>query len=104
MYANDLRKAMEEGNRAEVCGLLGVIPPDHWQYTGSPVRAEARYESVCIVVQHVSGGTGINTYDEISVNVRFPDGKPESLGKFSAEELRLPNYIPPSQRPSGGSA
>jgi hypothetical protein len=103
MFADELRKAMRERNRKEVCHLLGAIPPGRWQYTGSPVRAEAWYGSVHIVVQHVSGGTGINTYDEVSVNVRFPDGKPELAGKYSADELRLPNYIPPSQRRSGGS-
>lgn len=91
---------MQERNRAEICGLLETIPPDRWEYTGSPVRAEARYGSVYIVVQHLSGGTGINTYDDVSVNVRFTDGGPEFLGKFSAEELRLPNYIPLSERRS----
>jgi hypothetical protein len=104
MFADDLRKALQERNRAEICDLIEAIPPDCWQYTGSPVRAEARYASVYIVVQHVSGGTGINTYDDVSVNVRFPDGEPEFAGKYSADELRLPNYIPPSQRLSGGSA
>lgn len=99
MFADELRKAIQDRNRAAICRLIEAIPANQWRYTGSPVRAEAWYESVHIVVHHISGGTGINTYNHVSVNVRLPDREPEFAGKYSAEELRLPNYIPPSQRP-----
>ena len=102
MFADELRKAIQGRNRTAVCVLIEAIPADRWQYSGSPVRAEAWYESVHIVVHHASGGTGINTYDDVSVNVRLPDCEPEFADKYSAEELRLPNYIPPSERRSGG--
>lgn len=100
MFADDLRKAMQGGGRATICRLLQAIPADRWQC--SPGFAEVWYGGVHIVVQPLGGG--INTYDSLSVNVRFPDGEPEFAGKCLADELRLPNYIPRSERPSGGDA
>jgi hypothetical protein len=45
-----------------------------------------------------SGGSGINTYDDVSIAVFWPHGTPARqgyLGRFSKDELRLPNYVPP---------
>jgi hypothetical protein len=102
MFEDELRAAVERRNRKEICQLIEAVPGERWQYTGGPVRAEVWYGSVYIVVQHVSGGSGINTYDTVSVNVLLPDGRKEFAGAYSAEELRLPNYISPSERRGRG--
>jgi hypothetical protein len=104
MFADEMKRAVRDRDRAGICRLIEAIPASRWSYPGSPPCAEAWHGSVHIVIHHCSGGTGINTYDTVSVNVRFPDGEPEWAGKYSAEELRLPNYIPPSQQRSGRAA
>jgi hypothetical protein len=59
----------------------------------------ARYSGVQIVGTS-SGGSGINTYDSISLGVTWQDRTWDPLGEYLAEELPLPNYIPPSNRKS----
>jgi hypothetical protein len=104
MFADELRRAIRDGDGAAICRLIEAIPAADWSYLGSPVYAQARKDSVEIAVHHVSGGSGINTYDSVSVYIRWPDGTKGFGGEYSAEELRLPNYIPPSQRrPSEGA-
>ena len=104
MFADELRNAVKDEDRAQICRIIKAIPADRWTYPGSPPHAEAWEDSVGIAVHHVSGGSGINTYDTVSVRILWPDGKTDFAGNYSAEELRLPNYIPPSERRSGGSA
>ena len=104
MFAHEFREALQRKDREAICRLIEGIPANRWHFEGSPIHAETWCESVHIVVQHVSGGTGINTYDTVSVNVRFPSGSPEFAGKYSADELRLPNYIPLSERPGGAAS
>jgi hypothetical protein len=99
MFADELRKAVQNGDRATICRLIEGIPASHWSYPGSPLHAQARQYSVDIAVHHVSGGSGINTYDTVSVNIRWPDGTMQFGGSHSADELRLPNYIPPAVQP-----
>jgi hypothetical protein len=102
MFADELRKAVQERDRAGICRLIEGIPAGDWGYPGSPPYAQAWKDSVEIAVLHVSGGSGINTYDRVSVNIRWPDGRKDFGGCYSAGELRLPNYIHPSRRCSGG--
>jgi hypothetical protein len=97
------RKAVEDRNRAAVCWLIESIPASRWTYAGSPPHAEAWEESVGIVVHHVSGGTGIDTYDSVSLSILWPGGSVEIGGQYTAEEFRLPNYIPQDQRHLGGN-
>jgi hypothetical protein len=98
MFADELSRAIREGDRADICRLIEAIPASCWSYPGSPPHAQAWVDSVGVAVHHVSGGTGINTYDTVSVSILWPDGTTDFGGHYSAEELRLPNYIPPSQR------
>ncbi len=100
MFATEFGTALARRNRGAICRLIESIPKNCWQYPGNPPRAEAWHDSVLICVQWVSGGSGINTYDSASVSALLPGGKPEFAGKYSARELRLPNYIPVSERPS----
>lgn len=100
MFASEFRAAFERKDRNAICRVLESIPAKCWRYPGNPPYAETLYDSVSIVVQWLSGGRGINTYDTVSVNVRWPNRKTDCAGQYSAEELRLPNYIPPSQRRS----
>ena len=102
MFADELRKAIQNRDRAAICRLIEAIPAGRWSYPGSPIHAQAWEDSVGIAVHHVSGGSGINTYDSVSVRILWPDGTTDFGGHYSAEELRLPNYIPPSQRRPGG--
>jgi hypothetical protein len=97
MFADELRKALQNRDRGVICRLIEGIPVSRWSYVGSPVHAQAWEDSVGIAVHHVSGGSGINTYDSVSVNIQWPDGTTDFGGKYSAEELRLPNYIPSDQ-------
>jgi len=74
MFADELRKAVQGGDTAAICRLIEAIPARDWSYPGSPPYAQAWKDSVEIAVLHVSGGSGINTYDSVSVNIRWHDG------------------------------
>jgi len=98
MFGDELRRAVRDRDRAGICRLIQAISASRWCYPGSPPHAQAVEDSVEIRVHRISGGSGINTYDSVSVLIRWPDGSWDSGGQYTAEELRLPNYIPPSQR------
>jgi hypothetical protein len=94
-FARELRTAHASKDKRRECQLIESIP-DQWSFFGS--RAEIVYEEVRIVA-HGIGGSGINTCGIYSVSVTWPDGTPGILGKYSAGgELRLPNYVPASDR------
>jgi hypothetical protein len=67
------------------------IPPKKWTY--SVGRSEAFFDGVGVAVHAGPGGTGINSCDDFSVAILWPDKTTETLGKFFAEELRLPNHL-----------
>ncbi len=96
MFAAELRTAHSARDKRKVCQLIESIPFDRWIYTDSP-EAVASYDGVRIAAQSY-GGSGINTYDRIYVNVLWPDQSLDFLGEYTAEELQLPNYISPSLR------
>ena len=98
MFAIEFKAALERKDRNVICRLIQSIPVNCWHYPGNPPYSQTRHDSVVIVVR--SGGGGINTYETVSVNVQWPDGKMDFAGQYSAEELRLPNYIPLSERAS----
>ena len=65
------------------------------------VTDESHAEAVCadgVRIAAYPNGGGINTYDSLSLRVMWPDKTMAHLGVCSAEELRLPNYVPLSQR------
>lgn len=96
MFADDLRTAHTSHNRQEMCRLIKSIPASRWTYPAIHV-AITFYEGMGIAA-FSTGGSDIHTYDDISIAVFWPDGTPERqgyLGRFSKDELRLPNYIPP---------
>jgi hypothetical protein len=97
MFADDLRTAHTSNNRQEMCRLIKSIPAGRWTYPARGHVAMTFYEGMGIAA-FASGGSGINNYDEVSIAVFWPDGTPERqgyLGRFSKDELRLPNYIAP---------
>jgi hypothetical protein len=100
MFADELRRAVRDRDRAAICRLVEAMPASRWSYPGSPPHAQAWKDSVGIAVHDVSGGSGINAYETFSVSILWPDRTVDFGGYDSAEELRLPNYIPPSQRRS----
>jgi hypothetical protein len=100
MFDVKLRAAHKSKDRGEKCGLMESVPANCWRYVGNPPHAQAWFDSVGIIVHALTGGSGINTYDTVSISVLWPDGETEYLGQYSSEELRLPNYIPRSQHGS----
>jgi hypothetical protein len=95
MFADDLKAAHTSNNRLEVCRLIKSIPASRWTYPAGHA-AMTFYEGIGIAA-FSSGGSGIHSYDEVSVAVFWPDETPERagyLGRFSKDELRLPNYGP----------
>lgn len=96
MFAAELRNAHKSRDKRAVCRLIESIPADRWIYLDGP-QAVAPYDGARIAA-HLYGGSGINAYDRISLNVLWPDLTIDFLGEYTAEELRLPNYIAPSQR------
>jgi hypothetical protein len=101
MFADELRRAVRDRDRAAICRLIEAIPANCWSYPGSPPHAQAWKDSGGIAVHPVSGGSGINTYESVSVSILWPDRTVDFGGYYSAEELRLPNYIPPDRRSTG---
>jgi hypothetical protein len=98
MFAEGLRKAIEDRNRAAICWLIESMSPDCWSCVANPPHAQAWQDDVGIAMHHVSGGSGIDTYDSVSVSVLWADGRVEFGGQYTADELRLPNYVPVSRR------
>ena len=91
--AKELIDACEPRDRAAVCGLVAGIAADQWLII--PGRATACLPPVTVQVWHVSGGSGINTYETVNVQVLLDgDVLPCFSDTFTAEELQIPNYIP----------
>lgn len=90
----DMCKARD---RSAICSILESIPLKDW--TIIPGRASAQIDSVNIQVWHQSGGSGINTYETVTVQL-FSEEEELTYFQdtFTADELRLPNYIPKEQR------
>jgi hypothetical protein len=95
-FETELRHAIERKDRAAICTMIESIPTDRWSV--SEGMAIATHERAQIVVHHVSGGTGIDTYEKVAVLVNWPSGQHQSLGGFTSNELRLPNYISLEER------
>jgi len=98
MFLTEFMRACELKDRAAIAQLIESIPAKCWVYPCG--HAEAWYESVGIAAQRLSGGSGINTYETVSVTVLRPDDNTSFAGQYSADELHLPNYIPRWQRVS----
>jgi hypothetical protein len=90
--AKDLIDACEARNRAIICRLIAAIPEKVWEVI--PGRATSYLPPVTIQVWHASGGSGINTYETVHVQILL-DGQvlPRFASTFTAEELQIPNYI-----------
>jgi hypothetical protein len=97
MFAAELKNAHRSGNKQTICRLIESIPAERWIYLDG-AEAVASYDGARIAA-HSYGGSGINTYDRIFLNVLWPDLTIDFLREYTAEEMQLPNYIPPSSRP-----
>jgi hypothetical protein len=97
MFAAELKNAHRSRDKQTICRLIESIPADRWIYLDG-AEAVASYDGARIAAQSY-GGSGINTYDRIFLNVLWPDLTIDFLGEYTAEEMQLPNYIPPSPRP-----
>jgi len=97
-FPDKLRAAVGNRDRVAIAELIEIIPQRAWHVV--PNRATADYMGLKVQVDHLSGGSGINTYDSVVVIVVWSDDSCSPLGKFDAAELQLPNYIAPENRPS----
>jgi len=93
-FAAELRTAHRSKDRGRVCQLIESIPPDRWIYLDGP-EAVTSYDGARIAAH---GGSVMDTYDRIYLSVLWPDQTMDLLGEYTAEELRLPTYIPPSHQ------
>jgi|ERR1017187_5577266 hypothetical protein len=96
--ANQLIAACRTRDRASICRVLESIPREEWDVI--PGKANADLDGVKVQVWHTSGGSGINSYEKVYVQV-VPDVDEHPLfaDTFTATELQLPNYITLEQRP-----
>lgn len=98
----DLIDACRKKNRGVICRLLEAIPAEGWEVV--PGRVTSLLDPLTVQAWHISGGSGINTYETVSVSILACDGTrgeqvwPLFVGKFTSDELRLPNYIPKEAR------
>jgi hypothetical protein len=84
-------------DRKAVSSLIQAIPGDRWDVV--PGLATAHLDPITVKVWHTTGGSGINTYETVGVSVLHDEqDMPLYAGSFTAEELRLPNFIPKEQR------
>jgi hypothetical protein len=97
MFAAELKNAHRSRDKQTICRLIESIPADSWIYLDG-AEAVASYDGARIAA-HSYGGSGINIYDRIFLNVLWPDLTIDFLGEYTAEEMQLPNYIPPSPQP-----
>ncbi len=102
----DLIAACREKNRGAICRRIEAIPAEGWEV--APGRATHFLNPLAVQVWHVSGGSGINTYETVCVSIlagdeiRCEEMQPLFVGEFNSDELRLPNYIPKeARRPPG---
>jgi hypothetical protein len=100
MFEVKLRATHKSKDRGEKCRLMESVPANFWRCAANPPHAQAWFDSMGITVHALTGGSGINTHDPVSISALWPDGETEYLGQYSSGELRLPNYIPRSQHGS----
>jgi hypothetical protein len=95
--AKGLIDACQPRDRASIARLVAAIAAKDWHI--KPGLATSYLDPVTVQAWHGSGGTGINTYETLHVQVLL-DGQDRPLfaDTFTAEELQLPNYIPRRQR------
>lgn len=97
--APELIAACEARDRARISTLVASIPRHAW--TVIPGQAMVQLEPLRILVWHESGGSGINTYETVIVQVFVDEENPKQFSyRFAADELQLPNYIPVDDRRS----
>lgn len=95
--APELIAACEARDRARISTLVSAIPREAWIVI--PDVAMVQLDQLRILVWHESGGSGINTYETVIVQVIVDEDDERQFSyKFSADELRLPNYIPVADR------
>jgi hypothetical protein len=92
MFVAELKNAHRSRDKQTICRLIESIPADRWIYLDGP-EAVASYDGARIAA-HSYGGSGINTYDRIFLNVLWPDLTIDFLGEYTAEEMQLPNSFP----------
>lgn len=95
--APELIAACEARDRTRISTLVSSIPRQAW--TVIPGQAMVELEPLRIVVWHETGGSGINTYETVIVQVFVDQENTKHFSyRFSADELQLPNYIPVADR------
>jgi hypothetical protein len=95
--ASELIAACESRDRVRISTLVSSVPRDKW--TVIPGQAMVQLNTLRILIWHESGGSGINTYETIIVQVIVDEENAKQFSyKFSADELQLPNYIPLDDR------
>jgi len=98
----ELSSACQAKDRGTICRLIEAIPSVRWKVI--PGRATCLLEPFTIQVWHATGGSGINTYETVCVSILAGDEfhgeqvRPLFTGTFTADELRLPNFIPKEER------
>src|ERR1700722_17114359 len=95
--APELIAACEERDRARVGTLVSSIPREAW--TVIPGQAMVQLETLRILVWHETGGSGVNTYETVIVQIIVDEKNSKQFSyRFSANELQLPNYVPVADR------
>ena len=99
-FEKEFRCIVDANDRTALCAFIESIPADRWRLSASPGSgmAIASKEWVDVIVHHHTGGTGLNTYETVVVYVKWSNGEGKYLGVFSADELKLPNYISVQER------
>jgi hypothetical protein len=97
MLSDDIKTAIGIKDKTFIAKLIASIPLGEWAFPGASPYAQTLPEDTDIVVQRISGGSGINTYERAGVTIWRSD-ELVWYGTFSSDELRLPNYISVSER------
>ncbi|HET9407732.1 MAG TPA: glycine--tRNA ligase subunit alpha [Candidatus Sulfotelmatobacter sp.] len=93
-FETELRAALTAHDKNRIAGLIESLP----SWNPQAGRAETSCEGINIAVH----AGAINTYDSVSIWIRWPDGTTEAPpDTYTPTELWLPFYIPPSERRSG---
>lgn len=102
--ADELVQACRKQDRKALSRLIEAIPKEKWSFLPDPKCATASLPPVTVQVWHLSGGSGINTYEKVSVCIlqdeldqQLP---PLFVDTFSDDELKIATYssIPKEQR------
>jgi hypothetical protein len=95
--APELIAACEANDKQRISMLVSSIPRSAW--TLEPGRANCQLEPLTLQVWHETGGSGINTYETVIVQVILDEENGKNFSyRFSSNELKLPNYIPVADR------